>query len=38
MHSDFFARKTKKSVILFRYSRNYGYFCHVEQKVLKEQL
>ena len=27
MHSNFFARKTKKIGILFRYLRNYDYFC-----------
>ena len=27
MHSNFFARKTKKNGILFRYLRNYDYFC-----------
>ncbi len=28
MHSNFFAQKLKKNAILFRYLRNYDYFCH----------
>lgn len=28
MHSHFFAQKLKKNLILFRYLRNYDYFCH----------
>ncbi len=28
MHSNFFAQKLKKNSILFRYLRNYDYFCH----------
>ena len=38
MHNNFFARKTKKNVIFFRYSRNYDYFCHVETKIYLKQL
>ena len=31
MHSNFFVRKTKKNMILFRYSGNYAYFCRINQ-------
>ncbi len=38
MHSTFFAEKNKKTLILFRYSGNYAYFCHDDLDIIQKQL